>query len=128
MTKKLTKSSLFSFAYHSCPSQNRAAAEGHAVWHGFGLHATTAALVLVLLIASFSSVAEAKGKTDKFHGTLVAAGPKAITVKSRDNIYSVRTFNYSPQLEKKIPHKHLSPGKKVTVHYLRGTDQATQVD
>lgn len=72
--------------------------------------------------------ARTKAKIDRFHGTLVAAGPKAVTVKSRDNIYLVRTFSYSPELEKKIPQKKLVAGKKITVHYLRGTDWAVKVD
>jgi hypothetical protein len=40
----------------------------------------------------------------------------------------VRTFNYTPQLEKKINAKPPAAGKKVTVHYFRGTDLATKVD
>jgi hypothetical protein len=67
-------------------------------------------------------------KKDKFRGTVVHAGPKAITVKSQENIYVVRTFNYTPELEKKIHSKPPVSGKKVTVHYFRGTDLATKVD
>ncbi len=70
----------------------------------------------------------AKSKKDKFHGTVVAAGPKAITVKNRDNIYQVRTFNYSADLEKKVLRKKPQPGSTVTVHYIRGTDQAVKID
>lgn len=85
------------------------------------------ALLILLLSSSFHPL-EGRSKKDKFHGTVVAAGPKAITVKSRDNIYKVRTFNYSAELEKKIPRKNLLPGTNVTVHYIRGTDQAVKVD
>ena len=70
----------------------------------------------------------AKPKTDKFHGTVVAAGPKAITVKSRDNIYKVRTFSYSAQLEQKMLSSRPQAGQNVTVRYVRGTDLATKVD
>ena len=71
---------------------------------------------------------QAKPKTDKFEGTVVVVGPKAITVKSRNNIYLVRTFHYSPQLEQKILRKKPETGKKVTVHYVRGSDLALKVD
>ena len=67
-------------------------------------------------------------KKDKFRGTVVFAGPKAITVKSEQNIYLVRTFNYTPQLERKIQSKKPAQGKKVTVYYLRGTDVALKVN
>ena len=55
-------------------------------------------------------------------------GPKAITVKSVSNIYLVRTFHYSPELEQKILRKKPETGKKVTVHYVRGSDLALKVD
>jgi hypothetical protein len=72
--------------------------------------------------------AKTKVKTDEFHGTVVAVGPKAITVKDINHIYHVRTFNYSPKLEKEIVRRKLAPGKRVTVHYVRGTDVAVKVD
>jgi hypothetical protein len=71
---------------------------------------------------------QAKPKTDKFDGTVVVVGPKAITVKSISNIYVVRTFHYSPELEQKIQRKKPETGKKVTVQYVRGTDLALEVD
>jgi len=70
----------------------------------------------------------AKPKTDKFEGTVVVVGPKAITVKSRDNIYMVRTFHYSAELEQKMLRKKPATGKKVTVHYVRGSDLALKVN
>jgi hypothetical protein len=70
----------------------------------------------------------AKPKTDKFEGMVVVVGPKAITVKSRDNIYMVRTFHYSAELEQKMLRKKPETGKKVTVHYVRGSDLALKVD
>jgi hypothetical protein len=87
-------------------------------------------LLVILFSASLLPVAFASGnqKKDKFRGTVVHAGPKAITVKSQENIYAVRTFNYTPELEKKIHSKPPVSGKKVTVHYFRGTDLATKVD
>ncbi len=69
-----------------------------------------------------------KSKVDKFHGSVVNAGPKAITVKSQDSIYRVRTFNYAPQLEKKLQAKRPPAGKKVTIRYLRGTETAVGID
>jgi len=89
------------------------------------------ALVLALLLLvplSRAQSAKEKPKHDKFHGSVVNAGPKSITVKSEDNIYLVRTFDYSPQVEEKIKKKKPVPGRKVTIHYLRGTDVATKVD
>ena len=82
-----------------------------------------------LLLGSLGpGVLQAKPKTDKFEGTVVVVGPKAITVKSRNSIYLVRTFHYSPQLEQKILSKKPETGKKVTVHYVRGSDLALKVD
>ena len=95
--------------------------------------ATSASACLVfaiwLLLGSLGpGVLQAKPKTDKFEGTVVVVGPKAITVKSRNNIYLVRTFHYSPELEQKILRKKPETGKKVTVHYVRGSDLALKVD
>ncbi len=84
--------------------------------------------ILLLPICAPSSHGKEKLKQDKFRGTVVNAGPKAITVKSKENAYLVRTFNYSPPLEKKLQAGKPAPGKEVTVHYLRGTDLATKVD
>src|SRR5262249_5173124 len=86
-------------------------------------------LMTCLLLAGIGpGFLHAKPKTEKFHGTVVAAGPKAITVKSRDNIYQVRTFSYSAQLEQKMQISKPQTGKNVTVRYVRGTDLATKVD
>lgn len=71
---------------------------------------------------------QAKPKTDKFEGTVVVVGPKAITVKSIHNIYLVRTFHYSAELEQKMLRSKPEPGKKITVHYVRGSDLALKVD
>ena len=84
--------------------------------------------VVLAFIPSYSIAAKQKQKKDRFRGTVVLAGPRAITVKSERNIYLVRTFNYTPQLERKIQSKKPPPGEKVTVHYLRGTDIALKVD
>ena len=73
------------------------------------------------------AVSKEKVKQDKFHGFVVKAGPKAISVKSENNIYLIRTFNYTPQLEEKLKKKSPQPGKKVTVTYVRGSDLATNV-
>jgi hypothetical protein len=73
-------------------------------------------------------VLQAEPKTDKFEGTVVVVGPKAITVKSRHNIYLVRTFHYSTKLEQKMLRNKPEAGKKVTVHYVRGSDLALKVD
>jgi hypothetical protein len=60
-------------------------------------------------------VLQAKPKTDKFEGAVVVVGPTAITVKSRHNIYLVRTFRYSAQLQEKMLRSKPEAGKKVTV-------------
>jgi hypothetical protein len=85
-------------------------------------------LVWLLLGGLGLGVLQAKPKTDKFEGTVVVVGPKAITVKSRYNIYMVRTFHYSAELEQKMLRKKPETGKKVTVHYVRGSDLAIKVD
>jgi hypothetical protein len=83
---------------------------------------------LLTAIPITPAFANEKLKKDKFRGNVVSAGPRAISVKSKQNMYIVRTFNYTPQLEKKIQKKRPAPGKQITVHYLRGTDLALQVD
>ena len=86
-------------------------------------------LIFASLVTNSTAVlARSKTKTDKFEGYVVVAGPKAITVKNKKNIYHVRTFNYSPKLEEKLRKKNLEPGKTVTVHYTRGTDVAVKLD
>ena len=80
-----------------------------------------------LLLLNLPLFSKEKIKHDKFHGIVVKTGPKAITVKSEDNIYLIRTFNYTPQLEEKLVKKPLQPGKKVTVTYVRGSDLAIKV-
>jgi hypothetical protein len=85
-------------------------------------------VVWLLLVGLGSGVLQAKPKTDKFEGTVVVVGPKAITVKSLYNIYMVRTFTYSAELEQKMLRKKPETGKKVTVHYVRGSDLALKVD
>jgi hypothetical protein len=93
------------------------------------LHFASPVFVIGLLLGGFGlGVLQAKPKTDKFEGTVVVVGPKAITVKSRQNIYMVRTFHYSAKLEQKILRKKPEAGKKVTVHYVRGSDLALRVD
>ena len=54
-------------------------------------------LVAANLVSNSTGIlAKSKTKTDKFEGYVVVVGPKAITVKNKNNIYHVRTFNYSP--------------------------------
>ncbi len=87
-------------------------------------------LLVVLFLWTIFPVsldAGSKPKTDKFTGYVVAAGPKSITVKSKQNIYQVRTFNYSPAVEQQVTKKKLQPGAKITVHYTRGTDVAVKL-
>jgi hypothetical protein len=83
---------------------------------------------LLTAIPITPALANEKLKKDKFRGNVVSVGPRAISIKSKQNMYIVRTFNYTPQLEKKIQKKKPAPGTLITVHYLRGTDLALQVD
>lgn len=85
-------------------------------------------LLLIAVPLSSTTLAKEKLKKDKFRGSVVYAGPKAISVRSKENIYLVRTFNYTPQLEQKIQNRKPASGSQVTVHYLRGTDLAVKVD
>lgn len=84
-------------------------------------------ILAALLLANPPVFSKEKTRQDKFHGIVVKTGPKAITVKSEDNIYLIRTFNYTPQVEEKLKKKPPQPGKKVTVTYVRGSDLATKV-
>jgi len=86
------------------------------------------AICLLFLGGLGPGLLQGKPKTDKFEGTAVVVGAKAITVKSRHNIYLVRTFHYSAELEQKMLRKKPETGKKVTVHYVRGSDLALKVD
>ena len=98
------------------------------------LFATTHTLRCLLMVLVTATVpptlilAKESQPKDKFQDTVVHTGLKAISVKSQDNIYLVRTFSYTPQVEKKIHTKPPVAGKRVTVHYFRGTDLATKVD
>jgi hypothetical protein len=102
----------------------------HSAVRGGSLALVASIFWLLVFLFSLTSAPQAKtkAKTDEFHGTVVAVGPKAITVKDISHIYHVRTFNYSPKLEKEILRKKPAPGKKVTVRYVRGTDVAVKVD
>ena len=84
-------------------------------------------ILALLLFLCLPILPKDKIKQDKFHGIVVKTGPKAITVKSEENIYLIRTFNYTSQLEEKLKKKSPQPGKKVTVTYVRGSDLATNV-
>ena len=86
-------------------------------------------LCLALLLSAPAPLqGKDKPKVEKFRGSVVTSGPNAITVKSRKNIYLVRTFNYSPKLQKKIQRKQLKSTQRVTVHYYSGTNTAVKVD
>ena len=99
-----------------------------ALQHSETLRSACLIFAIGLLLGFGPGVLQAKPKTDKFEGTVVVVGPKAITVKSRYNIYLVRTFHYSAKLEQKMLRNKPETGKKVTVHYVRGSDLALKVD
>jgi len=131
MTEKLTENSRVcasSRAGGRCPSTAAQLLSGLQPCHS----CRSACLVFaaLFLLGGFGSgvLQAAKPKTDKFEGMVVVVGPKAITVKSRNSIYMVRTFHYSAELEQKMLRKKLETGKKVTVHYVRGSDLALKVD
>jgi len=65
-----------------------------------------------------------KPKQDSFPGEVVNFTPSSITVRNRSNFALIRTFSYSPQLARKLENRHMEPGDRVTVRYLRGTDTA----
>ena len=124
MTKKLSR-----YSGHQDPVEGR----GLSLARSPNLEVLFRSFILALgLLLAFglilSEISQGKSKSEKFHGTVVNAGPKAITVKSKDNIYLVRTFNYAPELEKKVRNKPPQPGKRVTVRYLIGTQTAVDID
>jgi hypothetical protein len=81
-----------------------------------------------LLVYLTLSTLHAGPKHDTFRGKVVFAGPQAISVQSDKDIYRVRSFRYTPKLEKKILKHQLPQGKRVKVHYYRDTDLAFKVD
>jgi hypothetical protein len=81
--------------------------------------------LVVFLLAATSSWAGAK--KGKFKGTVVWAGPKAISVQSSQNIYLVREFQYTQKLEEKINLKRPPKGAVVTVHYYVENNTAFKV-
>lgn len=85
-------------------------------------------LLIILILFASATVGWAGQKIDKFRGTVVNAGPTAISVKSETNNYQIRSFEYTPKLKEKINAKPPARGKKVTVHYYRGTNIAVKVD
>jgi hypothetical protein len=68
-----------------------------------------------------------KIKLDTFHGEVVNFTSKAITVRDPKNVYNVRTFDYSPQLEQKLQNRLMEKGAKVTVKYQTRSNVAVVV-
>ncbi len=81
--------------------------------------------LLILLTCPF---VDAGPKHNSFQGKVVFAGPEAISVQSESNIYLVRSFRYTPALAKKINKHQPVQGRRVKVHYYRGTDLAFKVN
>lgn len=81
-----------------------------------------------LLIFLTLSTLQAGPKHDTFRGKVIFAGPTNISVQNEKDIYQVRSFRYTPKLEKRIFKHRIPQGKRVRVHYYRGTDLAFKVD
>ena len=68
-----------------------------------------------------------KQRIEKFAGQVVNFAPFAITVRDRSNYALVRTFNFNPELKRKLQSRHMENGAKVTVYYLKGGDTAVKL-
>ncbi|MEW5975801.1 MAG: hypothetical protein AB1898_08340 [Acidobacteriota bacterium] len=103
---------------------------GPGLWGRPARARVTPLLLLVLLLAAspIPTLSKDRPKKEKFRGFVVAAGPKAISVKSEKNIYQVRMFHYTADLERRIRAKPPVRGEMVTVHYYQGTDLAFKVN
>lgn len=68
-----------------------------------------------------------KPKLDSFRGEVLNFTPVAITVRDRQNMARVRTFNFDPGLARKVENRRMENGDRVTVRFVRGTDTAVQL-
>lgn len=69
-----------------------------------------------------------KQKHDSFRGDVMNFTNAAITVRDRNNMALLRTFNYTPELARKVENRRLEPGQRVTVRYIRGTNTAVALN
>jgi len=72
-------------------------------------------------------IKQPKPKSDYFHGNVVNFTPKAVTVRDPKNVYNTRTFDFTPELAAKLENRHMEPGVKITVKYLRGSSTAVHL-
>ncbi len=73
------------------------------------------------------TVKQPKPKIEKFHGEAVNTTPVAITVRDPKNTALVRTFRFTPELERKMDGHSIENGDKVTVHFIKGSDTAVKL-
>ena len=68
-----------------------------------------------------------KPALDRFKGDVLNFTSVAITVRDPNNTTLVRTFRFSPELERKLEDRYIENGERVTVRYLKGGDTAVKL-
>jgi len=69
-------------------------------------------------------IKQPKPKIDKFRGEVVNCTPVAITVRDAKSATTIRTFNFVPALTRYMENRYMESGSKVTVRYIRQSDNA----
>jgi hypothetical protein len=72
-------------------------------------------------------IKQPKPKYDYFRGQVVNFTPKIVTVREPKNVYNTRTFDFTPELAGKLENRHMEPGTKITVKFLRGSSTAVRL-
>ncbi len=68
-----------------------------------------------------------KPAVERFRGTVQNFTPTAITVQDLKKFNLVRTFEFTPELQRKLQNRRIENGERVTVRYRKGSDVAVAV-
>ncbi len=68
-----------------------------------------------------------KPALSSFHGEVLNFTPVAITVRDPKNTTLVRTFEFTPELQRKLENRYLENGDRVTVRFVKGGDTAVKL-
>lgn len=88
-----------------------------------------AALFVLPAAAQLTTAPTVKAKSprqqiDRFHGEVVNFTDVAITVRDPKNVYTVRTFQFSPALAKKLTGHYVPNSSRVTIKFVHMSDTA----
>lgn len=104
--------------YRSARSASRKAAARRrlfrALWGGIAVCALAGALAAQ---TPGTAAPHRASREAVYHGYVQVFSHAAITVRSPTNRAVLRTFTYSPRLQRKLQNRHLVYGEKVAVYY-----------